>query len=353
MGILELILDRKHDDYFTGKFGWESTPLHHGRHAHFHVGKKYKIIVIKLFSNIQVRDRAMVAIARSVKILAVVNLVSLLGYVFYVFKGSWTIFFGYLTNVPSDVSYVRFTGSVFWGGHIGLTARFIGVLLGLSAVFLLWVKKWPFSKVKKIVALALIFEAVNFIGLAPSVWYLLRPGFVNSLTLAANYLLQVLLLVPVLLVLAVQVLRYQKTGRKRGLWLVASAAFVCYVSELVVNEGSRWIGMVSSGGLSFLSQGIWTVGFFNAIVFMPFAVVFAVVGAVRIAQRKGQSAMWWLGASLGVVGLNYTIYLGVSYLTNSLNTLPLVDVWTIPLLGLGIAIMLNSRHKDAVNYQFS
>ena len=293
-----------------------------------------------------------VIIARSVKIFVVLSLVSLLGYVFYVVKGSWTIFFGYLTNMTNEISYVNSLGAVFWGGHIGLTTRFIGVLLGLSAVFLLWVKKWSFSKVKKIVVLALIFEAVNFIGLAPSVWWLSRLGFSDSITLAVNYFVQILLLVPILLVLAVQVLRYDKTEKKHGLWLVASAAFVCYVSELVVNEGSRWIGMVSSG-LDFLSQGIWTVGFFNAIVFMPFAVVFAVIGAVHITQRKGQSAMWWLGASLCVIGLNYTIYLGVSYLTNSLNTLPLVDVWTIPLLGLGIAIMLNSRHKNAVNYKFS
>ena len=101
--------------------------------------------------------------------------------------------------------------------------------------------------------------------------------------------------------------------------------------------------MVSSGGLSFLSQGIWTVGFFNAIVFMPFAIVLAILGAVRIVQQKQQSAMLWIGGSLSIIGLNYAIYLVVSYLTNSLNTLPLVDIWAIPLLGLGVSLLLNSR----------
>jgi hypothetical protein len=287
----------------------------------------------------------MVTLDRSVKFWVIASLISLFGYVFYVTKGSWTIFFGYLTNVRSDVSYVGFTGLVFWGGHIGLTARFVGVLLGLSAIYLLWAKKWAFYRVRKIVALALILEAVNFIGLAPSVWWLLRFGSVNSSTLSMNYLVQILLLVPILLVLAVQVFNYEKTLRSRGLWLVAAVAFVCYVSELAVNEGSRWIGMVSSGGLSFLSHGILTVGFLNALVFMPFAVVFAVVGAVGIAQQKRQFAMRWLGVSLAIIGLNYSIYLGVSYSTNSLNTLPLVDIWAIPLLGLGIALMLNSKRK--------
>jgi hypothetical protein len=287
----------------------------------------------------------MVTLDRSVKFWILASLISLFGYVFYVTKGSWTIFFGYLTNIPSDVFYVGFTGSVFWGGHIGLTARFIGVLLGLSAAYLVWAKKWPFYRVRKIVALALIFEAVNFIGLAPSVLWLLRPGFTNSSTLATDYFLQILLLVPVLLVLAAQVLRYMGGQNKRGLWLVASIAFVSYVSELAVNEGSRWIGMVSSGGLSFLSQGIWTVGFLNAIVFMPFAIFFAILSAICIGQQKQQSAMMWVGVSLSIIGLNYAIYLGVSYLTNSLNTLPLVDVWAIPLSGLGITLMLNSRHQ--------
>ena len=284
----------------------------------------------------------MVVLSRIVKFWIVVSLLSLFGYVFYVTKGSWTIFFGYITNVRSDIAYVHLTGSVFWGGHIGLTCRFIGVLLGLSVAYLLWAKNWPFSRVKKIIAAALFLEAVNFVGLVPSVWWLSRPGFTNSLTLAADYFLQILLIVPILMVLAFQVLRYEKTGGRRGLWLVASVAFVCYVSELVVNEGSRWIGMVSSG-LSFLSQGIWTVGFFNAIVFMPFAILFAILGAVRIYQQKVKSAMKWWGTSLSVVGLNYVIYLVVSYLTNSLNTLPLVDIWAIPLFGLGVALMLNSR----------
>jgi hypothetical protein len=80
----------------------------------------------------------MVTLDRSVKFWILASLISLFGYVFYVTKGSWTIFFGYLANIPSDVFYVGFTGSVFWGGHIGLTARFIGVLLGLSAAYLVW-----------------------------------------------------------------------------------------------------------------------------------------------------------------------------------------------------------------------
>jgi hypothetical protein len=55
-----------------------------------------------------------------------------------------------------------------------------------------------------------------------------------------------------------------------------------------------------------------------------------------------------LGASLAVVGLNYLIYVVYSYLVNSLSTLPLVDVWTVPLLGLGIALIINSRKPKTI-----
>ena len=56
--------------------------------------------------------------------------------------------------------------------------------------------------------------------------------------------------------------------------------------------------------------------------------------------------MIWFGASLAVIGLNYIIYLGFVYSVHSLNTLPVVDIWTIPLLALGIALIFNSRKRE-------
>jgi hypothetical protein len=100
--------------------------------------------------------------------------------------------------------------------------------------------------------------------------------------------------------------------------------------------------MVSAESLRFI-EGIRAVGFFNALAFMPFAIVFASVGAYRVFQQKELSAKKWFGASLSVIGLNYAIYLAYSYFAGTLNTLPLVDIWTIPLLGLGIALLINAQ----------
>jgi hypothetical protein len=250
--------------------------------------------------------------------------------------------------VPQDVRYVGFTGSVFWSGHVGLTLRFAGLLLGLSAVCLLWLKQWPFVRLKLFVAFALFLEGAYFVGLLPSVFWLIRPEtFVYSPELGYGYLLQILFTVPFLWLLAFTVVQYREGQIKRGLVVAAALAFVGYVAALAINEVSRWTGMLSGDASSFLSQGIRAVGFLNAVVLMPVAVSLTVVGVVWLVRRDLRSAKLWLGASLFAIGLNYAIYFVYSYLTNSLQSVMLVDVWTIPLIGLGVALMVNSFRRNS------
>jgi hypothetical protein len=248
--------------------------------------------------------------------------------------------------VKSDVAYVSFVGPSFWAGYAGITARLMGIILGLIIIFLLWNKSWAFSRVKRLVVAALVLESVNFLGLAPSVWLLLNPKsiiFVPSL--GFGYLLQILFTVPFLWALAYQVARYREVGQKASLLNFGALAFVGYIVALVTNEVSRWVSMVSLQSLRFI-EGFRAVGFFNALAFMPFAIVFAIIGAYRLLHKDENSAMRWFGVSLSIVGLNYVIYLAYAYSVNVLNTLPLVDIWTIPLLGLGIALFLNSQKNS-------
>ena len=280
------------------------------------------------------------------KVFIAATLVSLIVYIAYILRGSFDILFGYFVGVHQDVSYVRMTGPVFWLGFVQLGGRLIAVFLGLAAVYLLWVKAKPFLKIKKPVALALFLEGLYFLLWVPSVWFLLRPGFVNNLPLAINYVLQILFTVPFLWALVFKVAMYRESSQKPVLLKFVAIAFVGYVAALAVDEVSRWTSMISAETLKFLFEGIHAVGFLNAILLMPLAVVLAIVGGVRLFQQKECSATRWLGASLAVVGLNYVIYVIYSYFANSLNSLPLVDVWTIPLLGLGIALMVNSRKTN-------
>jgi hypothetical protein len=271
----------------------------------------------------------------------VATLFSLIVYLIYILYGSFTILFGYFAGSRSDVAYVRMTGPVFWFGFVGLGARFTAAVLGLASIFLLYVKSRAFSKIKVVVASALFLEGLFFLSETPSVWFLLRPGFVANLPLAINYALLVLLTVPFLWVLAFKVATYQ--NGKISLLKFSAVTFLAYVVALAVNEVSRWTSMISAGTLGFLFEGIHVVGFLDAVVLMPLAVVLAVVGAFRLTQQNIKAAMLWMGASLATVGLNYSIYVIYSYFANSLNSLPLVDVWTIPLLGLGTALIINYR----------
>jgi hypothetical protein len=288
----------------------------------------------------------MATIARSVKITLSISLLSLLIYVIYVLRGSYLIFFDYLSNLPSAVNYVMFVGPAFWASHVGITARFIGVLLGLAAVFLLWMKSYPFRQVRPFVAAALVLEAVSFIGLVPSLWLLLNPDSrIFTSNLGYGYLIQIVFVVPTLLALAYIVASYRGATQRTLLLRIGATAFVGYVVALVANEVSRWVSMLSLESLQFVG-GIRAIGLVNAVVFMPFAIVFATIGAWRLFRHKIISSSRWFGASLVVIGLNYCIYLGFAYLVNALNTLPVVDIWTIPLAALGAALIINPINAE-------
>lgn len=285
----------------------------------------------------------MTSLNRSVKFFIAATLISLIVYVTYILRGSFDILFGYLAHVPADVSYVRMTGPVFWFGFVGLGGRFIAVILGLAAMYMLWVKSKAFLKIKVLVALAIFLEGLLFLSEIPSIWFLLRPGFTFSLSLGISYVLQILVTVPFLWVLAFKVITYHRNNEKPSLLKFGGIAFVGYIAALAINEVSRWTSMISVDTFRFLFEGISFFGFLDAVVLMPLAVVLAILGALRLIQQSNRSATVWIGASLATVGLNYSIYVIYSYFANSLNSLPLVDVWTIPLLGLGIALIINSR----------
>ena len=289
----------------------------------------------------------MITLNRSTKVSLSVALISLLLYVLYVVRGGYVILFEYLAGSGWEVSYVTRLGPAYWASLIGITGRLIGVIFGLTAVFLLWVKQKRFAAVKSLVVAALILEGVYFLGLIPSLWLLLNPNspvFVPSL--GYGYLIQILCTAPFLWALAYQVAKYREDSQQARLLKVGSVTFVGYTIALVTNEVSRWASMINAEGLQFIT-GIRAVGFYNALVLMPFAIVFAGIAAYRVFQQRYRSAISWLGASLLVIGLNYSIYLAFAYFVKALNTLPVVDIWTIPLLALGIALLCLQRQKPA------
>ena len=101
--------------------------------------------------------------------------------------------------------------------------------------------------------------------------------------------------------------------------------------------------MVSAEGFAFFFTGIRSLGATNAIVLMSFAVLFAIISARSLAKHDLNSASKWFGLTFLVVGVHYSIYVIYSFLVGMEHFLMLSEVWTIPLIGLGLTMLLKSR----------
>ncbi|MCX8151379.1 MAG: hypothetical protein N3D85_07785 [Candidatus Bathyarchaeota archaeon] len=281
---------------------------------------------------------------KNVKVWLAASLFSLFIYTAYWTIKSYERLLGFIFKVPEHYLYVTTLDGVFWAGHIGLTARITAVLIGLTALYLLWIKQKPFSKIKPLVISALFLESINFIGLLPSALWLLRPDtFIYSPSLGIGYVLQILFTAPLLSTLAIKLKNHSSTDDTPRLWVFAAATFAGYISALAANGLSRWAGMISVDNVAFLLEGNRAVGFLNAVILLPSAIAFAVLGLYYATKLRTKSMIKWFGTSLAMMGLHYIIYIAYSYATNSLNLAPLVDIWTIPLLGLGIALIDSTR----------
>jgi hypothetical protein len=98
--------------------------------------------------------------------------------------------------------------------------------------------------------------------------------------------------------------------------------------------------MISTEGMKFLASGPKAFGFLNSAVFMSLAIAFSIVGSYRLSRKKEKFALKWIGLSFASVGIHFVIYLIYSTYLNSLNYSLLVDIWAIPLLGLGLSILI-------------
>lgn len=261
------------------------------------------------------------------KILILVCLITLFIYVAYWTSASYNNFFGFITGSdPDAVEYVSFLGIVFWVGHIGLTARIIGVFLGMLSMILLASKSQSFSRIKILVFLALILESIYFVSYIPNTPYLWREEFTGTFYLGLGYFLQFLLVTPFLAMLAYKTIKYKQTLADQSFWKWAGISFVTYTSALWVNAMFRWFDM---GNIS--------IDFLNSAVFMTLAIVFSILAARSLSKVESKAAKW-IGIALMMIGLHYSVYLVSSYFIGMLNFVLLADIWTIPLLILGISL---------------
>ena len=289
--------------------------------------------------------------SRTAEIGVVAGFVSLFVFDAYWVMNGWSMVLN-LSSLQIEDTLKVTSGISFWGPQIGLNSRLIGAAIALIALSLFWLGDRPFSKIKSLLATTLVLESVYIVSFLAIARFLFRPSdlFGNTTQLSPfffltfNYLLQIVIAVPFLLILALKVYTYKGGIRQKlSLQKWAGIAFVGYVAALAINSVFRWLDMLWSQGLVFLLTGVRALGFLNSAIFMPLGIVFAAIGACTLGRQKVASALRWFGLALISVGLSYTIYVVYSYWVGALKFAMLVDVWTVPLLGLGVALFINSR----------
>ena len=224
-------------------------------------------------------------------------------------------------------------------GAVGILLRFVGVLCGIFAVFILIrnTDKKIFS-VKKWIVLALILESCYFLLLLPS-GFLLAGLSGARVMLGVDYLLMIALTAPFLGVLAVKLYRFRGGSEVFKEWKWVGAAFVGYIAALWANSVLKWFDMTLAEGFSFFTSGIRAIGALNAFVLMSLALGFSVYVAFLLIKGNIQSAFKWGGLVLALVGLHFLVFVIYSYLVGIESFLMLAEIWTIPLLGLGLTML--------------
>jgi len=235
---------------------------------------------------------------------------------------------------------------------VGMLLRFVGVFLAILALKEFWPRYvWnrdkSFFDIKNWVASALVLEACYYALLLPSGILMIgfgRSGSLAGVLLGIDYLLMVLFTVPFLVVLAVKAYRSRSDGFRAWRW--TAVTLVGYIAALWANSIFKWLDRIIADGFAFFSVGINALGALNSLVLMSLALVFTIIGAFSLAKQDLASSFKWLGLAFAMVGLHFLVYVVYSYLVGMLGFLVIAEIWTIPLLGLGLTMLKTKIGKN-------
>jgi len=274
-----------------------------------------------------------------------ISLCSLLIWILYWLPSSIERFYNVIFISVNYYSLNRFW--IYMPAGVGMLAHLAAVIVGLLSLVLIWKGTRSVFDLRKWVAISLVLEGIYYASLFPSGLWLVTGLFgafdLGATPLGVAYLLQTFSTTPFLVVLAFKVKNCVKDSNGFDGWKWVGFAFVGYVVALWSNSVFRWFDMVAADGLVVFFSGVAGVGALNAFVFMSLAVMFAVVGLFGFMRKKFRSALRWLALSLVMVGLHYSIYVLYSYYVDALGSVMLIDVWTIPLLGLGLVLFWRNK----------
>ena len=277
---------------------------------------------------------------RWTKVWIAVTLCALLAYILYWLLGAlanpYFLSYGDLPENFAPLSILIATDYVL--PVIGNIFRLIGVSLALLSLYLVWGPKTnPFLNVKKKAAVALLFEGIFFLLLLPV--NVLFVFYLGPLPIFIAFILQALLVSPLLTVLSFKVWRYRKTAEETVLkW--AGLAAIGYLIDIWIINVFRGLSMIDIEGTGSLISNVTSVGFLNAIITLSLSLIFAVAGFYTL-QKKGNKRLSTrlFAVALIMLGLHFVIFILYSAITNTWKWVLLTEIWPIALLGLGLNML--------------
>ena len=287
-----------------------------------------------------------------VKIWILICLFSLLAWTIYWVPSGIYRFFDFNGNSWDVVIQNR--GLIFavmeLSAAAGMLVSFVGLIFGIVALSEFWPKNvWNRNKsilnAKKWVVSALALEGFYFALLLPSGLRMVgfgRDGPLRFSLLGIDYLLMVFFTLPFLTISAIKIFKLKDNNDSFRAWIWVGLTFVGYIASLWVNNTLKWIDIVFREGFGSLFIGFISLGALNSLILMSLALFCAIIGAIFLGKKDFGSAAKWAAITLILVGVHYSIYIVYSFLVGMENFLMLAEIWTIPLLGLGLT-MLKTR----------
>ena len=222
---------------------------------------------------------------------------------------------------------------------IGLILRFVGSGLLTYVCYQLWMGNIEhFLEMKNTINKALLMEIIYFVSIIPNFIFIIIIG---TPMIFVSYILQTLLFIPFLFILRKKIKRNIEltVGFELRKWIGLS--FVAYLGAIWINHITRWFDMAFAGGIPVLFRALNPLGSLNSFIVLSLALIFAVM--VFLNRNKDGLISKWFGLSMSFLGLHFIILTIFYLLYDKLNEVYLFEIWTIPLLGLGIAILMERK----------
>ena len=230
---------------------------------------------------------------------------------------------------------------------IGLIFRFVGSILALEVVNLAWRKQThTFSDLSNKISKVVLMEIIYLISIIPNFFFITVIG---TPLIFASYIIQTFLTIPFLFILRRKISKNSEQTIGSDLNKSIGLTFVAYFGAIWVNHVTRWFDMAITSGAQVLLTSLNPLGAINSFVVLSLALVFAVIGYLKLSN-KGITSKWF-GLSLTLTGLHFIILLAFYALLNSLHVVYLFEIWAVPLLGLGLSIVLADLKNQSTNLE--